>query len=314
MSNDYDEIKQKVEQILKDIAEESLSLENVDLGLILNQWKDICQSLDNKVYSTPHNRDDTLLRDNEDNSFTTEIQDENKREEMYSSDAQTKNLYDLNLVEDDGKESWISDVKDDSENSSYIESEDQINHGEQKPDWLDTLNVDEALSEILEEDNVNDGDMPNDYLDIHKTGLLLEPPVYVTWDKFEKDICYGDILLAEKCKNFCSKLDENIDVIEANLWILSRIKSLQSKVKEIINDNSLVFSGTEIMDYIEQRIEFCHGIARHYKEIKHILVVIRKTFPKTENTLWTTENDIIEGNESSEDEYIENRPIPNFWP
>jgi len=50
MNNDYNDIKQKVEQIFKDIAEESLSLEDVDLGSILNEWKELCQTLDSKTY------------------------------------------------------------------------------------------------------------------------------------------------------------------------------------------------------------------------------------------------------------------------
>jgi len=50
MNNDYNDIKEKVEQIFKDIAEESLSLEDVDLGSILKEWKDLCQTLDSKAY------------------------------------------------------------------------------------------------------------------------------------------------------------------------------------------------------------------------------------------------------------------------
>jgi len=220
----------------------------------------------------------------------------------------------LDLVEDDKEEPLNSDLKDDAKNSLFIESEDQINSGQQKSDLLETFDADEALSRTVEEDISNDEFITIDIPDVLNTGFLLDQPVSFTWDMFERDICYNDLLLIETCKNFCSKLEENIDVIEANLWILNRIKNLQNKAKQIINDNPLVFSGTNIIERIEQRIDFGHEIARHYREMKDILVLVRKTFPKNESTMLAIENNNIEGNESSEDEYIENRPVPNFWP
>jgi len=315
MNNDYNDIKEKVEQIFKDIAEESLSLEDVDLGSILKEWKDLCQTLDSKTYhEIPDNEDNILQTGSEDSFFIHENQDESKKEETLSNDAQNKNLPDLELVEDDGKEALNSDLKADSENSLSIESEDQINSGLQKPDWLETTNVDEALSTIVEEDNSDDEFIIIDIPNVHNTGFLFDSPVSYTWEMFERDICCNDLLLIEKCKSFCSKLEENIDITEANLWILNKIKNLQNQAKQIINDNPLVFSGANTMVLIEQRMNFGNEIARHYREMKDILVLIRKTFPENESTMRAIENDNIEGNESSEDEYIENRPVPNFWP
>jgi len=132
MNNDYNDIKEKVEQIFKDIAEESLSLEDVDLGSILKEWKDLCQTLDSKTYhDIPDNEDNIPQTGSEDSSFTNANQDESKKEETLSNDAQNKNLPDFELVEDDGIEALNSDLKADSENSLSIESEDQINSGVQ---------------------------------------------------------------------------------------------------------------------------------------------------------------------------------------
>merc|ERR1712198_270910 len=199
MSNDDNDIKQKVEQIFKDIAEESLSLEDVDLGSILNEWKELCQTLDSKAYNgTPENENNTLQTGSETNSFTNEIQDDSKRAETWSNEEQTKNRQDLELVDDDKKESLNSDLKPDAKNSLSIESEDQINSGLQKPDWLETFDVDETLGRMVEEDDSNEELITIDIPDARNTGFLLDSPVSFTWEMFERDICYNDLLLIEK--------------------------------------------------------------------------------------------------------------------
>jgi len=137
-----------------------------------------------------------------------------------SNDAQNKNLPALELLEDDRKEPLNSDLKADAENFLSIESDDQINRGLQKPDLLETTNVDEALSRIDEEDNSDDEFIIIDIPKVQNTGFLLDWPVSITWEMFERDICSNDLLLIEKCKSFCRKLEENIDITEANLWVL----------------------------------------------------------------------------------------------
>merc|ERR1712150_309678 len=133
-----------------------------------------------------------------------------------------------------------------------------------------------------------------------------------TWGLFGKDICCNNFLLVEKCKSFCNMLDENVSIVEANLWILNKVEKLLNRAKQIVYDNSVVFVGTNATLYIEQRRKFCYDITHHYQGTLDLLVSIRKTFPSTGDGMIAIQNTIeAEGNE---DPYIESHPVPNFWP
>jgi len=281
-------LQEDVQYLLESIAKESLELNDVDCKQLVEEWNGISQSLENtmknldKADTKESSEVEILIKEN-DGALRTNPDGENHKN--MTEEIQGISGYNYDYINEleilEAEQPW-----------NFVETESHLPFS--LPDYQH-----EVHEKYLTEDGAN--------VDIHET---YKPN---TWDDFENDICNGDKILLQQCRDYCLKLDEKSQLLASNIAVLRSIQEKQENLVNLYRENFHLLGEEIALEHVEVRLKQSCQISSYHQKIKEVLDSIRKNFPEEQKIDSSTATKTLGMIDTSEALFIETRPIPHFW-